>query len=292
MTVRIPADGRVNIGRNTRTTIRPALQTMSAVGGQIVQDLVISGVSYRVHTFNSSGILTVTTGPTGSATIEYLLVGGGGGGATSNSAGGGGGAGGFITGNITLNSSGPYTVTVGTAGGENVKGNDTVLSIPSQGVTFLTSYGGGNQSSPGGSGGGGFGAPSGGPGGGVSLSNQGNPGGSGNANYMPTIGGGGGGAGSSGNPGRSDITPSILLGAGGSAKESYIRGVPEWFAAGGGATSRFGGSTGTGSFIGGNGAAPMAPNGINGVVNTGSGGGGSTGNSGGSGIAIFRYRLS
>ena len=290
MAVNIPANSRI-VSRG-RVVIGPHSFGLTAVGGNIVQDISLNGITYRVHTFTSSGILSVTTGPSGAGTIEYLLVGAGGGGSTSHSAGGGGGAGGFITGNITLTSSGPYTVTVGTAGGENVRGNDTVLSIPSQGITFLTAFGGGNQSTPGGSGGGGFGYPLGGPGGGSSLSGQGNPGGPGNGIYMPTVGGGGGGAGSPGNSGRTDITPDPLRGVGGSAKESYIRGYPEWFAAGGGATNAYGGSTGTGRIIGGNGSAPLAPNGINGVVNTGSGGGGATGNSGGSGIAIIRYRIS
>jgi hypothetical protein len=46
--------------------------------------------------------------------ISYLIVAGGGGG--DSGAGGGGGAGGYLTGTITLNPYGEYTITVGAGG--------------------------------------------------------------------------------------------------------------------------------------------------------------------------------
>lgn len=301
MTVRIPADGRVNIGRNTRTTIRPALQTMSAVGGQIVQDLVINGVSYRVHTFNSSGILTVTTGPTGTATIEYLVVGGGaGGGPVANPNAGGGGAGGFLTGSYTLLSSGEYRIDVGTGGAVGTNGNNSRIYTPTMSPTegIIIAYGGGYG---GGSGVAGFSGGSGGGGGatnsslvpgGTGIGGQGNSGGYGWAIYeWGTWGsygsGGGGGAGGAGSPGeRGNPT----LGIGGAARESLINGFPQWYSAGGGASPARSGGTGGGLIIGGNGSGSTLPNGVNAVAQTGSGGGG--GGNGATGRVIIRYRLS
>jgi hypothetical protein len=46
---------------------------VSATGGT-VNDIIISGITYRVHKFTSNGSLTFTT----AGTVEYLIVGGGG----------------------------------------------------------------------------------------------------------------------------------------------------------------------------------------------------------------------
>ena len=286
MTVRIPAAGRVGFGTNTKTTIRPALQTMTAVGGQFVYDVQISGISYRVHKFTGSGILTVTSAQNGTGTLEYLLVGGGGGGWPNN--GGGGGAGGFLNGSLTL-PLGTYQVTVGTGGGAAASGNSTILQFPATGLTLLTAFGGGHGAgAPGGSGGGGVS----GGGAGSAVIGQGNPGGAG---QVYSGGGGGGGAGGAGTP---SAAAGGFGGPGGNAKETFISGFPEWFAAGGGgsAPQYAGGNIGLGG-LGGNIRIGGNANGGSAVAQTGSGGaggsfGGGAGGSGSTGIAIFRYRLS
>ena len=304
MPVNIPGESRV-VTRG-RVIIGPSSYGMTAVGGNLVQDVSISGVTYRVHTFTSSGILTVTTGPTGTAAIEYLLVGGGGGGgAVPNNRSGGGGAGGFITGSLTLLSSGNYPISIGNGGGSGANGGDTLFGTSLQ-PSILIAYGGGfggsavgaiGASGGSGGGGGGIGGYTNPIPGGLSLFSQGNPGGVGEAGGGASIGqgGGGGGAGSAGNTGG----PSN----GGNARETFFRGFPEWFAAGGGGlhaspTLGAGGLGGT-QFLGGRGAG-YNPSTLlrDGVENTGSGGGGSGtgylfgGGLGARGIAIIRYRIS
>ena len=56
-----------------------------ATGGTIT-DITVNGAPYKLHTFTSSGTMTVTT----AGAIDYMLVAGG---ASSNSGGRGGGAG-------------------------------------------------------------------------------------------------------------------------------------------------------------------------------------------------------
>jgi hypothetical protein len=304
MTVRITPGGKVTFQRNTKTTIRPPISTMSAVGGQSVQDIVVSGLTYRVHTFTSSGILTVTSGPTGAATVEYLIVGGGGGGGNQTgyqqACGPGGGAGGFISGSYTFTSNGPYTVTVGSGGAATSKGTDSIIASPIN-PAILIAYGGGSAASNGGSGSGGYWS---GGGGGFSLFGQGNPGGpggtvaqgDGTGNYIVRSGGGGGGAGGAASP----ITPTSG-GDGGAAKETFIRGTPEWFAAGGGGGGYGNGGIGGGRYLGGTGefSSNPSPTGIpkNAIAQTGSGGGGAAnqntpgGGNGSAGIVIIRYRI-
>ena len=64
---------------------------VSATGGTETT-ITDGGVTYRVHTFTSSGTLTVTSG----GDVEYLVVAGGGGGGKGAYGGGGcGGAGGY-----------------------------------------------------------------------------------------------------------------------------------------------------------------------------------------------------
>lgn len=314
MPVNIPGDSRV-VTRG-RVIIGPSSYGMTAEGGDLVQDTSISGTLYRIHTFTNSGILTVTTGPTGTATIEYLLVGGGGGGGTGQVQytviGGGGGAGGFIAGSLTLLSSGNYTITIGNGGGYNSNGANTVLSSSQQ--NLLIAYGGGAGGSgqatgiSGGSGGGG-GAQLGGSGvysgNGLSLFSQGTPGGLGFSNFNSgeSRGGGGGGAGGAGSPANAPLVPSTTPSDGGSARETFFRGFPEWFAAGGGGANYNSNSAGRGGlggveFLGGRGSTynPGTLS-VDGKVNTGSGGGGgyfvtSVSGLGGKGIAIIRYRIS
>lgn len=113
-----------------------------AIGGNATTSLVVGSETYIVHTFTTSGNITVS----GGGTVEYLVVGGGGGGGSDM--GGGGGAGGFLTGNISV-SPGVYTVTVGAGGvgapagvsqvrGSN--GNDSAIQTSARSLINFSNY--------------------------------------------------------------------------------------------------------------------------------------------------------
>jgi hypothetical protein len=207
---------------------------------------------YRIHTFTSSGTLTVTGG---TKAVEYLVLAGGGGtGSGLNSP--RGGAGGMLEGTTTL-SAGAHTFTVGAGGAADVSGSNS--EIP--GIT-ATGGGGGNAAS-GGSGAGSSGTSGSGIAGGAGIPGQGHDGGrgrnttaSGAANRTSGGGGGAGGAGSNG-----DSAP--FNGTGGAGRSSSISGSSVLYATGGG---RGGRTT---------------------LANSGDGSPGDSG--GGSGIVIVRY---
>jgi hypothetical protein len=171
--------------------------------GGTVTTLTQNGINYRVHTFNSSGTLSVTKG----GDVEVLMVaGGGGGGSGADSfweAGGGGGAGGLINNTgFPVTDGTNYTVTIGAGGAGGLNQTNTTPSNRSgngSNTTFstLTTVGGGG-------GGGAYYAPdNGGSGGAAEGRNlypnasgtqyQGYNGGSGNG-LSSTDGAGGGGA--------------------------------------------------------------------------------------------------
>jgi hypothetical protein len=259
---------------------------ISATGGNVT-----TSNGYRVHTFTTSGNLTVSAlGFAPGNFFDYLVVAGGGGATTYSGA----GAGGFRTGSGLSVIQGTYAITVGAGGsGTNTPvgtyGSDSIFST-------ITSTGGGRGVSDGaggngGSGGGGYGGLS--PGSAGGLGNtpstsppQGNNGGRGltdNINY--TASGGGGGAGAVGGNAAYQAG-----GNGGSGAPSSISGSNVMYAGGGGGRSNAGpsGSGGTG----GGGPATNTGVGTPGTINTGGGGGGgglSPGGSGGSGIIIVRY---
>ena len=266
MTIQIPSSGKVVFGGQSKVVMRPSQTPLTAVGG-VVNDVTVDSITYRTHTFTSTGILTVTSAPDNIATVEYLVVAGGGGGGTSTRA-GGGGAGGYRTGNISL-SVGDYTIAVGAGGVSNTVGENSSIGYSPTGPYILISNGGGyggngSPGVPGGTGGSG--------GGGGSSSNplspagtagsgtpgQGFPGGGGANNSA--AGGGGGGAGGAGAP--------YVTATGGIGVYNSISGGPVIYAQGG-----QGGSSSAGP------------------SNSGFGGGGN-GSSGGSGIVIIRYRIS
>ena len=242
---------------------------------------------YTVHTFTSSGTLTIS----GGGTVEALLVGGGGAGGNygSNNVGaGGGGAGGVVTGSYTL-SVGSYSIVVGAGGAGSASqsngsnGSDTVA------FSYVAKGGGGGgengqRGQDGGSGGGGARAP-----GGLSLAgNIGNSGGTSGSQYTA---GGGGGASAAGSDDSGSST-NTKSGAGGDGATYLGRLVA---GGGGGGTSTAGGNTGTalgGSGGGGNGSG-SAGYANSGQSNTGGGGGGAgavtVSGSGGSGIVVVRY---
>jgi hypothetical protein len=250
---------------------------IKADGGEI-STVFINGKKYKVHTFTSSGTLTVETG----GNFEYLIVAGGGAGGNSTGSpvtGGGGGAGGLRTGVISLLAGSVNSVVVG-APGQN-SSLETIVSTRGgrggNGVTGGTaSLRAGQSGGSGGGAGGGsqFDVGTGGAGNTpATVPSQGNSGGSrtvsSNANlyYRASGGGGAGGAGETTNENKSGEPGAGLL--------INFNGIPTVYAAGG--------------------AAPEAGNpGINAEANTGNGGGGSAngsdGGTGGSGIVIVRYR--
>ena len=292
---------------NSVTPSSPAY--IVATGGSVSTD-----GDFKVHTFNSSGTLTITDGgnPDGNDVFTSLIVAGGGAGGFQ--IGGGGGGGGYreISSIPTGGNTGGITVTVGGGGSGSSSGpvngspgGNSQISSPF--ITTYTSAGGGGASGyPGGSGGenGGSGGGGGGrgPGGGTgntpSVSPpQGNPGGS-SGPGAHSMGGGGGGAGAAG----SDSGPAASdYGNGGNGTSSSITGSPVTRAGGGGG----GGDGGTGSAAtggtGGGGNAGYGPSGgglaaQSGTANTGGGGGGSRdfsppSGSGGSGTVIIRYKF-
>jgi hypothetical protein len=277
--------------------------------GGTVTTLTQNGVNYRVHTFTSSGTLSVTQ----SGDVEVLMVaGGGGGGSAANSyweTGGGGGAGGLIhTTGFKVGDNTNYTVTIGAGGGGGLNQTATSPSNRSgdgSNTTFstLTAVGGG------GGGGAYYSANIGGSGGGADsylyqpgangTQFQGYAGGSGNGQSSNLLGaaGGGGGAGGIGQNGQSGSpykggdggiglpftfsgNSSIYYGGGGGGKTAINGSGP----------GGFGGAGGGGN----GGAAGGAVLGDNGAPNTGGGGGGGLSTStptgsGGSGVVMIRY---
>jgi len=315
--------GVSNVNRysyNNITTVTAgdiALMTFSNLHGSIYADLKISYSNssfyiaatggtvtdvggYRIHTFTSSGTLSVTT----SVSVEYLVVAGGGGGGGGR--GGGGGAGGllFSTAYSVVNQS--YTVTIGAGGaGSTVQGANGNSS--SFGTINATGGGGGGSStstgSNGGSGGGG-GDDSGGPrAGGTGISGQGFAGGTSNPTGSRESGGGGGGAGAVGGNGVAGTGGNG--GDGGIGLQNSISGSAVYYAGGGGGSSGYGTGAlkGTGGLGGGGDGSQHSSNtgsdAVSGTLNTGGGGGGgtyndstrTTGASGGSGIVIIRYAI-
>lgn len=225
---------------------------------------------------------TIWTVPNGVNQVQYLVVAGGGGG--GGYVGGGGGAGGFRTG--TMNVSGDINLKVGSGGGQNTNGNNSIFgTITSTGGGFGGSY---NNISPnpGGSGGGGvYNARNGAASLPVTDPVQGYAGG----NPSGVSSAGGGGAGGLGGNGKGSGGYNYTAGDGGIGRQSDITGVSLYYAGGGGAGGYNSYPNGTGGQGGGgNGGGGNGTNGL------GGGGGGSYyntgGGSGGSGVVIIRYQ--
>jgi hypothetical protein len=208
-----------------------ALSQMYALGGNLYQYFdTVSGAAYRVHTFDTSNNLVITTAGASPdyRRLEYQVVAGGGSGGVGTSGspfrfygGGGGGAGGVAYGNVTVNSE-TIAVVVGSGGASvsadytpGIPGSNSSISSPDIAFNIIALGGGGGGMNyqygaggglPGGSGGGGGTGSGGGsaipvtiPGG----THYGSPGGSGQTQWPPSSpagggGGGGGGAGGSG----------------------------------------------------------------------------------------------
>lgn len=268
---------------------------------------ITSSGNSRIHTFTSSGTLTIPTNFI--ANVSYLLVAGGGGGGGGTA--GGGGAGGLKIGYFpTALGTQPITIGAGAPsiffGSVATNGSDS--SIGSIATVVGGGAGGGagasnnyapvNGGMPGGSGGGGAiyfgyamnsGTPT-----GSGTPGQGNPGGPfGPSSPSPTHqggGGGGGGAGAAGAPGPA--------GVGGVGISSAISGSATYYAGGGGGSGGPPGVTPGGNGGGGSSGGFGGALATSGTVNTGGGGGANwtysspaPAGGGGSGIAIISYSL-
>jgi len=271
------------------------LSNKSTVSGGTV---TTSG-SYTIHTFTSSGTLTVTGGA--KAGVDYLLVAGGGGGGDTR-AGGGGGGGMTVTTGASI-PVGTYTITVGAGGAGGTSSSDGTDGGSSSFGSISSVVGGGGGGGQqrvgrsGGSGGGGSDSRSGGAG----TSGQGNNGGGSSGS---SGGGGGGGKGSVGNNGDTDSSNNFVDndsgGNGGNGASNSYSGSNVSYAGGGGGGSRDDGPYGAGVHGGGNGGRNNSNVAQSGTTNLGGGGGGGArlhgsagstynGAAGGSGIVIIRY---
>jgi len=276
----------------------PTPSFITATGGTITTD-----GDFKVHSFTGPGTFTVCSvgNPSGSDTIQTLVVAGGGGG--GDDYGGGGGAGGYIdkTPSPTPVTAQGYPIAVG-GGGAGASGGVRGTNGVNSTAFSLTAVGGGgggggngapnNAGNPGGSGGGGRGnrTPTANAGSGTQPSQSGDSatfgfGNNGGCGASPSnFSGSGGGAGAAGNPAASAA-------AGAVGKSSDITGSSVSYAGGGGGTEGAASPCGTGGA-----GSPGSGGGSNGTTNRGGGGGGDKdtpgdGGNGGSGIVIIRYKL-
>jgi len=268
-------------------TTTTATASCTATGGTITE-----AGGYCIHTFTTVGDDTFVV-PSGSLTVDVLIVAGGGAGGNGNC--GGGGAGGMLELSDTP-VSGSVSVVVGEGGLLNGQGNDALNGENSSFGTDVSIGGGGGNGNPtsyggwegkdGGSGGGSIVSAHGGSG----VVGQGNNGGV--ENGAGHCAGGGGGAGSVGG----NVHNTYSGGDGGIGLVSNISGDDVYYAGGGGGCGRsnYGGVKGTGG-IGGGGDGSDSVTATDGVNGTGGGGGGrnnespGTAGAGGSGIVIVRY---
>jgi hypothetical protein len=243
-------------------TGRQQQSPFTATGGTMTE-ATISGTTYIVHTFTSSGNFQVLSGK---SDIQYLVIAGGGTGGGPNTnfggSGGGGGAGGLLQGTISNVTPITHVITVGN-GGATVPSSGGVSSIGS----LVSALGGGH----GGRGDGVYSGTTGGSGGGAGrgtgfgsgTAGQGHRGGA--QAYLSWGAGSGGGAGGAGVDGGGDLSSQ----PGGASVTINFNGTSTEYARGGAGGSRDGGGT---TYLG---------------NNTGAGGGG--GNVGRSGIVMIRY---
>ena len=297
------SQGWIGISSGAEGAIIPTFIT--ATGGTVTT----SG-DYKIHTFTGDGCFVVSSvgNPSGSTSVDYLVVAGGG--SNGSNYGGGGGAGGFressgtASGCYTASPLGAcvsalpvtttsYPVTVGGGGaatncGASVgnSGNNSIFST-------ITSTGGGGGGNSGGNGlNGGSGGGSGnnpGPSGGTGNTPPVSPpqGNNGQTSSIPNEAGGGGGAGEAGGTDGG--------GFGGDGVQTSISGCATFYAGGAGGYSNIIGDVRPGGDGGGGGGPTPAGGPFAGVANTG--GGASYSNvapnsySGGSGIVIIRYKF-
>jgi len=286
----------------------------------------VAGVTYKVHTFTSSGAFTPNT----SGQVDVVIVGGGGGGAggfSNDASGGGGGAGAVrVSSGVSVNPQ-TYDIIIGAGGAAGNGGaspsgaagrtsptfRDGQYGVDSSAIGMVANGGGGGatfEDTPGFTNGnasaGGNGGAGGCQGGACSTYNTGgvygNRGGleagDGQSNDSTSCGGGGGAGGVGGNG-----TNRSTAGSGGvGLQNEYQTGSIQYYGGGGGGGSVQGSQAPGGLGGGGAGGTPTGPsggnNGVSGSANTGGGGGGASsgninvnGGAGGSGIVIIRYPI-
>jgi hypothetical protein len=279
---------------------------MSASGGTETTD-----GNYKIHTFTTSGTLTVNSPTTATDKCQYLVIAGGGSGAWRSSAGGdaGGGAGGYRTATDLSVTVASYTITVG-AGSAGPNSGSTRTGEKGSNSTFssITSTGGGGGGCDG-SGSAGFTGGTGGSGGGSNYSSPSTSGAGNEGGFSPVEGyrggygynaggsiSGGGGGGSSAVGG--NHVSGCSGGVGGAGTASTITGssVTRAGGGGGGGDNRCSGVGGSGGSGGGGNGCSNTGTATSGTTNTGSGGGcigsgGSGTTNGGSGVVVIRYKF-
>jgi hypothetical protein len=256
---RIYAATGANSGVWSLDEIIPIKRTVVASGGD-TSDVVDGGITYRVHSFTTTGDTSfiVSTG----GLVEYLIQGAGSGGnaGTGGVNYGNGGAAGVARSDSLVVTPQTYTITVGAGSAGVVQANS--LAGGSSSALGITATGGNGSLNAGRTG----------------ASNADYIGGTNTA--VGANSGGGAGAGANGN-----------LATGGNGFTSSITGVSVVRGGGGGGvTNNVGVSGGTG----GGGAGVTTGTGGHGTANTGSGGGAGGaggGGNGGSGIVIIRYPI-
>ena len=288
----------------------PVVKSITATGGAMTT-FTNGAVTYQVHTFTSSGSLSVSSADPG-ALVDVMVVGGGGGGTGAEylsgtwargGAGGGGGAVVFSY-NVPIAAMN-YAVTVGGGGAGGAAGNPLTKGTPGKGrsssVLGVTAEGGGRAGigpSSGGAGGCGGGA--------MGWAQEGGHGtvGKRGGNGALSSGGGGGGMSTAGAHASAKVVP----GAGGQGITTMFSGTSMVLGSGGGGGSgkthqgQPGASGGTNA---GSGGVDGNTNAGDGTANRGGGGGGASilgpnwpaigkpttprGGNGGSGLVVVRY---
>ena len=261
-----PVEGEMYYNSSTKRTCVyngsqwQGIHDLAKATGGTISNYVDSGTTYIVHTFRSSGVFT----PLSPFSIDYAIVAGGGGGGQSYS--GGGGAGGLLTAASYAVTAQAYTITVGSGGGTNTDGANSIID-PASG-SALTAIGGGkgghyvsggttSGASVGGSGGGAASA-TGTHNGGAGTAGQGNAGGSytsGGNGYQACGGGGAGATGDSSsgagkNGGNGGIGKNEIMGLTAAQTYTLLSSInvgesnqsARWLAGGGGGSGYFGNS--------------------------------------------------
>lgn len=126
--------------------VSAAVSSITATGGDLVFYTKISGTTYKVHQFTTTGNNSfVVSSVSGTVPVDILLVGGGGagGGATTTYGGGGGGGGGAVSYQTGLSvTAQTYTIAVG-AGGTGVSGANGNAGSNTTGLGYTANGGGG-----------------------------------------------------------------------------------------------------------------------------------------------------
>lgn len=250
---------------NTVSAVSAAVaSSITATGGDVVNYITASGVTYKLHQFTTSGAKSfVVSATTGTPTVDVLLVGAGGHGYSASNSGGGGGGGGQVRYQTGVSvSTGTYSLSIAGTTAQN--------GTPASTTGFgFTAIGGDN---------------------GVSQTG----GTSGNGIVAGTASGinaatGGAGAGAA------SLAASTGSTAGGAGITNSITGASVAYGGGGGAACANSTSQSNGVDGGGNGSRAIG-GATGGANNTGGGGGGSSypgGNvsvgTGGSGVCYIRY---